>query len=131
MFTTLALVLLAAHADPAVSFTLPPQLVVGLIAAVVLPLLVGLVTNSNWSPGAKSILHLVLSAITGTATEFGAALTQHTTFDFGLALLTFAGVFLGGVAVHFGVSVPTGAASKLAAIGGPDVDESGDRLGGD
>lgn len=112
---------------PAVlSFSLPPALVVGLIGSVILPIVVGLVTNSTWSSRGKAILLAALAAVSGLVTELGTALASATTYDVGLGLLTAVGLFLGSVGVHFGLlSRPgksgTSISSSLAEYGGIDA----------
>lgn len=104
------------------TFTLPPALVVGLVASVILPAFVGFVTHSGWSPAAKAILLAICSALTGFATELGTALANGATYDVGMGLLTAFGIAVTSVAVYFGfLSRPNkngdSIASKLAGIG--------------
>lgn len=111
-----------AAAAAVLTFSLPPALVVGIVASVILPAFVGFVTNSNWSPAAKGILLAICSAVTGFATELGDALSTGTSYDVGIGLVTTVGVAIGGVAVYFGfLSRPTKSgtslADRLAAIG--------------
>lgn len=113
----------AAAADVAITFSLPPALVVGLIGSVLLPLIVGWVTNSTWSPRGKAILLAALAAVSGFVTELGESLAAGTTYDAGLGLLTAVGLFLGAVGIHFGfLSRPNdegvSVASRLAGTGG-------------
>ncbi|MBY0395012.1 MAG: hypothetical protein K2X91_00890 [Thermoleophilia bacterium] len=112
----------AAQAE-GVTFTLPPVLIVSAIATVVLPILVGLVTNSSWSSRAKGILHLALSGVSGILAELLDYLTNGGTFDIGISILS-AGVTFGiGVGVYLGLMKPAGSsgtsiASSLANTGG-------------
>lgn len=113
----------AAETTEGVTFTLPPVLIVSAIATVVLPILVGLVTNSSWSGRAKGILHLALSGVSGILAELLDYLTNGGTFDVGISLLS-AGVTFGiGVGVYLGLMKPAGSsgtsiASSLASTGG-------------
>lgn len=115
---------------PQVEFSLPLNLIIALILTAVIPLLVGLVTNSDWSPRAKALLHLVLSAVSGLLTEFAAALEANQPYDFGVGLLTALGIFLAGVLVHKALYATKGSsgnsvASHLAETGVKASDDRG------
>lgn len=88
-------------------FSLPIPVVVQGLIAVVLPILVGLVTNRVTASDTKAILLLVLSTVTSGLTEFGAAYGDHP-FDVGLWLAGAVLTFVGGVAVHYGLWKPVG-----------------------
>ncbi|NUT90846.1 MAG: hypothetical protein HOY78_02335 [Saccharothrix sp.] len=94
-----------------------PQLLSFLIGTI-LPLLTGLVTRWNASPGVRAVVLLALSAVTSLLTEYLAALNSGTLFDVGAALLGVLATFLVGVGSHFGFWRPTGAAQALQATGG-------------
>ena len=113
----------ATAAAVAITFSLPPALIVGLVGSVLLPLIVGWVTNSTWSPRGKAILLAALAAISGLVTELGESLTAGTTYDLGLGLITAVGLFLGAVGIHFGfLSRPNAegvsVSQRLASSGG-------------
>ena len=86
----------------------------GLIVSVVLPALVGLVTNSSVSSGTKAVLHLFLSAVLGFVTEWSQA---SGSFSIGTALVLWGVSFGIGVLTHFGLLKPTTVSGKLQAVG--------------
>ncbi|CAN5425718.1 hypothetical protein BH09ACT9_BH09ACT9_00830 [soil metagenome] len=99
------------------SFDIPPALIVGLIVSVVLPLIVGLVTNAGISAGTKSIILAALAAVTGFGTELLTSINVGTTYNVGTGLIFAVTSFLVAVGLHFGIYKPTGAASALQAVG--------------
>lgn len=107
-------------AATAVAFTLPPQLLIGLLVSTVLPLLVGLVTKTVTDPGIKAILLAVLAAATGLLSELGAAWASGSVYDLGTGLLAALGAFLVAVGLHYGIYKPTGASAALQRIGSPE-----------
>ena len=100
-----------------IEFNIPLFQVFTLLAAVVFPLLVGLVTKRATDPGRKAVLLAALSVLISLCTELGAALEAGTTYNLGMALLTGLGSFLVAVAMHYGLWKPTGVADKLQAVG--------------
>lgn len=92
--------------------------VLSLIIGTVLPLVAGLVTRWNASPGARAVTLLVLASITAFLTEWLTAMQNHVGFDIGATLLTVLGTFLVGVGIHFGLWNPTGAANAVKQTGG-------------
>ncbi|MBK0418265.1 hypothetical protein JD276_04370 [Leucobacter sp. CSA1] len=100
-----------------IEFVVPPALIIGVLVATVLPLLVGLVTSTITHPGKRAVLLAVLSAVTGLLSELGAALTDGTTYNLGIGLLTALAAFLTAVGMHFGLYKPTGTDKKLQSIG--------------
>jgi hypothetical protein len=95
-----------------------PAQVLALAIGTVLPLIAGLVTRSNATPGTRAIVLLVLSAITSFLTMWLDAITTGTPMDIGAALLTVLGTFLVGVGTHFGLWNAVGAADAVKRTGG-------------
>jgi hypothetical protein len=91
--------------------------VVSLLIGVVLPIITGLVTKWETSPGTRAVVLLALSAVTGFATEFLATLNSGTAFDLGATLLATFGTFLTGVGLHFGLWKPVGVSATVKRIG--------------
>ncbi|ALX66836.1 hypothetical protein [Microbacterium sp. XT11] len=91
-----------------ISFTLDVALIIQLLVSTVLPLLVGLVTKTVTSPGAKAILLAALALITSLLTELGEAIAAGTTYDLGTGLLLALPTFLIAVGMHYGIWKPTG-----------------------
>jgi len=122
MNTIILLALFTEGDAPApIVFSLPPSLIIALVLTAVLPLLVGLVSNSKWSSRAKAILHAVLSAVTGLLTELGDALASGTPYDLGVGLITAVGVFLAGVALYKGIYAAKGSSGNSIASHLQDV----------
>lgn len=92
------------------------------VAAILFPVLVGLVTTRATDPGVKAILLLALNLVAGLLLELVDALQNGTEYNLGLALLTALGSFVVGVALHYGLWKPTGVAGK-AAVSGRHVKE--------
>lgn len=95
-----------------------PAQVLALAIGVVLPLIAGLVTRWNASPGTRAVVLLVLSAITSFLTMWLDAITTGTPMDVGAALLTVLGTFLVGVGSHFGFWDAVGASDAVKRTGG-------------
>lgn len=106
-----------------IEFNIPLFQVFTLLAAVVFPLLVGLVTNRETNPGRKAVLLAGLAVLISLCTELAAALQTGATYNLGMALLTGLGSFLVAVAMHYGLWKPTGVAEKLQGIGSGDAVE--------
>lgn len=101
------------------AFTVDWALVVQLVVAVILPILVGLVTNKITSSGTKAWLLALFTLLTSGFTELGRALASGTTFDIGMVLLTLIPSFAISVATHYGLWKPTSVAAKAQdALGG-------------
>lgn len=83
-------------------------MLLSLLAGVILPLLVGLVTTRDTNKDRKAILLAALSVITPMVAELGNALATNTPYDLGMALMTALGTFLIGVGLHYGLWKPTG-----------------------
>lgn len=86
----------------------------GLLASVVLPVLVGLVTTRVTSPGAKAVLLLGLSVINGFVVEYA---HPGPDYDVGTAAILSLVAFGTGVLAHFGLWKPTGISSKAQDVG--------------
>lgn len=95
---------------------LDPAQLISVLVGVVLPLLVGIVTNSNTQPDVKAVVLLGFSGFTSVATEFGQTLTTGSAFDWGTVVVAALATFLTGVGVHFGLLKPvaTSAAARAA-----------------
>lgn len=81
----------------------------GLLIAVVLPVLVGLVTTRVVHAGTKAVLLLVLSTINGFLAELSAG---GPGFDAGTTAVLAAVSFATGVLAHFGLWKPVGVSRK-------------------
>lgn len=92
--------------------------VLSLAIGIVLPLIAGLITRWNASPGTRAVVLLVLAAITSFLTAWLDAVTTHTALDIGATLLAVLGTFLVGVGTHFGIWAPTGASNAVKNTGG-------------
>lgn len=77
----------------------------GLLASVLLPVLVGLVTTRVTHAGAKAVLLLALSTATGFVTE---AAAPGPGWDLGTAAVLAAVSFATAVFAHFGLLKPIG-----------------------
>lgn len=92
--------------------------VLSILIGTILPLLAGLLTRSNASPGVRAVVLLVLAAISSFLTELYNAVVAGGAFDVGATLLTVLATFLVGVGVHFGLWSPTGTAAAAKRAGG-------------
>jgi hypothetical protein len=110
---------------PAVTFSVPWPLILGLLVSTVLPLLVGLVTRLNTSPGLRAVILAGLAAVTGLLSELGAAVSAGRPYDLGVGLLAALGAFLVAVGMHFGLFKPTGAADAAIRAGDPNAPKEG------
>lgn len=110
---------LAADGDPAapVTFSVSWPLIIGLLVSTVLPLIVGLVTKYQTSPGARAVWLAALSALTGLLTELGQAMTNGVSYNLGTGLVLALTAFLVGVGMHKGLYSPTGAADAAISVG--------------
>lgn len=89
---------------------LPTAYWLGLVTSVVLPVLVGLVTTRVTNAGAKAVLLLALSTISGFVVEYAGPHDNGYSWQTAavLALVSFAT----GVLSHFGLWKPTGVSGK-------------------
>lgn len=101
--------------EPGVTFDIPWLWVVGAVTTVLMPIITGLVTNSNWSSRAKGILHLGLSAISGFLVELTHWLQDGGVFNIGLALAAMIVTFIAGVGVYLGLMKPVGSSGESLA----------------
>lgn len=100
-----------------IEFDIPLPLVLGLLVSTVLPLLVGLVTKTVTSSGAKAALLAGLSAVNGLVVEFAASLNAGEPYNIGTGILLALGSFLVAVGLHFGIYKPTGTSQTLQEVG--------------
>jgi hypothetical protein len=82
----------------------------GLVASVVLPVLVGLVTTKVTHAGWKAVLLLALSTINGFVVEYAGP--HDAGYSVGTAAVLALVSFGTGVLAHFGFWKPTGVAGK-------------------
>lgn len=94
---------------------LDPAQLISVLVGVVLPILVGLITNSSTQADTKAVLLLAFSGVTSVATEFGQTLTTGSAFDWGTVLVAALATFLTGVGVHFGLLKPVKASAAARA----------------
>lgn len=97
------------------SFSLP--LLLTLLASTVFPLLVGLVSTRETSPGRKAVYLAALNVVAPVLAETADALTNGTTYDLGAALFAALGGFLISVGLHFGLWRPTKVTDKVLDSG--------------
>ena len=90
------------------AFTLDPLTVIQLILTVIMPIAVGLVTTRTTSSAAKAWLLAGFTMVTSLLTELAGAITAHTAFDLGVALLAAIPAFAISVATYYGLWKPTG-----------------------
>lgn len=83
-----------------------------LVATVLLPILVGLVTQRSWSSGLKAVLLLLLAAVKTFVEAAIAASNDSVPFMIWPVLINVAVTFVIAVAVHFGLWRPTGVADR-------------------
>lgn len=100
-----------------IQFDIPLFQIFTMLAAVIFPLLVGLVTKRETNPGRKAVLLAALSVLISLSTELAAALQAGTAYNLGMALLNGLASFLIAVAMHYGLWKPTGVADKMQGIG--------------
>ena len=102
-----------------IEFTIPPQAAIQLAVAVLLPLLVGLITNKMTASGLKAGLLALLAVVSSGLTELGAALLAGQPFDLGMWALTAVGSLATAIAMHYGIWKPSGASERLLNLGSP------------
>src|SRR3954466_14730917 len=105
-----------------ISFHLDWVLILGPIIGILLPLLVAIVTKLSTKSGIKAILLAALALVTNLLVGIENALTTHTDYDLGVALILALGTFVVSVAVHYGLWKPTGITHDLQAKVGPKDD---------
>lgn len=100
----------------------------GILMALILPMLVALVTNNVASSAVKAVTLAFLAALTGLGQELIDAGGILTGFDWATAASNMVWTFLLGVGLHFGLLKPIGVTAKdgliqrsvPAGIGGAD-----------
>lgn len=107
-----------------ITFDVPLFQVLGVLASVILPAIVGLVTTRTTSPKVKAIALAALAVIINLVTELAAALQSGTEYNLGTALLLALATFVTAVGVHVGFLRPTGVTDavqgSLVVDKGPD-----------
>jgi hypothetical protein len=103
-----------------ITFDIPLFLILQVVAGTLLPLLVGLVTKRETSPGRKAVLLAALSVLTSLLTEIASALQTGVVYNLGTALLASLVTFLVAVGTHYGLWKPTGTAGALQDVGPKD-----------
>lgn len=88
-----------------------------LVVSVVLPVLVGLVTQVKTNPTLKAVLLVVLAAVTGFLSELLNALVTGSVYDIFTGLITFITALIIGIALHFGFWKPTGVTDAVQRVG--------------
>lgn len=102
-----------------ITFHIDWILVLGPIIGIVLPLLVAIVTKVSTSSAVKAILLAALALVTNLLVGIDNALTTHTAYDLGAALILALGTFVVSVAVHYGLWKATGITDDLQTKVGP------------
>ncbi len=100
-----------------ITFDIPLLQVLVLVGGVVLPLLVGLVTNRTTDPGKRAILLAVLAVAAQLVAELVKALESGEPYNLGLGLLLGLGTFLVAVGTHYGFWKPQGVSDKVVNAG--------------
>lgn len=100
-----------------ITFDVPLFQILGVLASIVMPALVGLVTTRATSPRVKAIALAALAVITNLLTELASALQNGTDYNLGLALTLGLGTFVAAVAVHYGFLKPTGVSAAVQDAG--------------
>ena len=100
-----------------IEFSIDIAQVLGLLAGVILPVLVGLVTKHVTDSGVKAALLAGLSVGINLITEVANALSTGAAYDLGAALMAGLGTFVVGVALHYGLWKPTGVSDKAQSVG--------------
>lgn len=100
-----------------ITFDIPLLQVLVLVGGVVLPLLVGLVTNRTTDPGKRAILLAVLAVAAQLIAEVIKALETGEPYNLGTGLLLGLGTFLVAVGTHYGFWKPQGVSDKVIDAG--------------
>lgn len=90
-----------------------------LIVSVLLPALVGIVTQSRTGSDVKAVLLVGLSIVAGILGELLNAWNAGVAFDLGSSLFAAVGTFVVAIGVHFGFWKPTGITTVLQTKVGP------------
>ena len=101
-----------------IEFSIPPALVIAIVVSVIIPAIVGLVTQHVTAPAVKGVLLTVLSLAVGVLSELGTAITNGVPYDLGVGLLTAVLSLAAAQSTYSAFYKPTGLADRLQAIGG-------------
>lgn len=101
------------------TFTLDPVLIIQFVVAVLLPVLVGLVTQRSTRPGVKATLLALFSFVASILTGLVDAIVAEVPFDFGTAFVLGLPTFVIAVSTHYGLWKPTGVSATVQDVGGP------------
>lgn len=104
--------MLVALQDPVAS-SLSTVQVVSVLIGTLLPIVVGLVTTRNVSPGIQAVILAALSAVSAFVTEAA----NSADFVWQQALLTTVVTFVTAVSTHYGLWKPTGVSARALAVG--------------
>jgi hypothetical protein len=115
-----------AATDPVVVpvFATTGALLLWLLATVLMPILVGLITRASTPPAVKSMLLVAASLINGLLTE---ALAAGAAYDWGRGALLVVVAFVVALATHLGVWRPVGATAAAHAAFDPSAAAPGSR----
>lgn len=91
-----------------ITFTLDAAITIQLVLTVLMPILVGLITNKATSGAAKAWLLAGTTLVTSVLAGLYDAVINNGVFDIGLALLVAIPAFAISVATHYGLWKPTG-----------------------
>jgi hypothetical protein len=101
-----------------IEFDVPDlALILGLVIAIGLPVLVGLVTKVTTNSSVKAILLAALSVGNGVLVEWVANINAGEVFNAGTALTIAFFSFISSVAIHFGLLKPTGVSAAVQKVG--------------
>lgn len=113
--------------NPMIAFTLDPVAVIQLVTAVLLPILVGLVTNRATSGAVKAWTLAGLALVSSLLTEMGNAWAAGEAYDLGVGLVGAIPVFAIAVATHYGLWKPTGVAYAAQDVRATSIVDRRDR----
>lgn len=100
-----------------IEFSLDLVQILTLLAGVILPVIVGLVTKHVTAAGVKAALLAGLSVGINLITEVANAMSTGTNYNLGEALVAGLGTFVIGVALHYGLWKPTGVSDAALSVG--------------
>lgn len=103
------------------TYMLEPSLagLISLLLTVVLPLLAGLVMRPAWSPGAKAVTLLALSAVKAALEAWVAANSSGVAFNLTATAYSVLVTFGIAVVMHFGLWRGTGVQQAALNVGAP------------
>lgn len=91
-----------------IQFTMDAAITIQLVLTVLMPILVGLITNKTTSSSVKAWLLAGTTLVTSLLAGLYDAVINSGVFDLGLALLIAIPAFAISVATHYGLWKPTG-----------------------